>query len=67
MSNCKFCGLTIWFDASRIKMIPRNEDGRDHRETCISFNRNYRNGVRDQNHEELVKGFMSAKGQRYRP
>ena len=67
MAYCKFCGLKVDWDHSQKKSVPRNFDGRDHRETCANFNTGYRNAVRDSNHESAVARFMESKGQRYRP
>lgn len=67
MNNCKFCGLPIRFDASGPKIVPRNEDGRDHRETCLGFSSNYRHDVRNRNHENVVREFLNGKGDKYRP
>jgi hypothetical protein len=63
MSYCKFCGLEVKFK----ERIPRNADGADHRETCPAMHRQFRNQVRDSNHERIVAQFMSSKGERYRP
>jgi len=63
MSRCKFCGLEVRFH----ERIPRDHDGRDHRETCPALHSNYRSKVRDSNHEQMVARFMGSKGERYRP
>ena len=67
MAYCKFCGLSVEWDHGGKTPIPRNHDGRDHRETCANFGNGYRHKVRDSNHEAAVQQFLESKGNRYRP